>query len=262
MASQSCYWPDGSVTDGDVIPAENNDSSGHAACCFAGHYLFANGLCLDISQMTYYRCACTDKTWASPACPKYCMDVSAQQCGIWVCDNSNHFACNPSDCSNQTITFTINGANIQQNAALDSAITTATSSATVSSSSTPGTTSTSMSQTSSTSTTSSSSSSAVCPSHAGAYAGLGAGLGIPLIIALITLGFVVTRLRKQTRMNGVNGSGGYPRQEFPDQNFSPSKYYDPGNGYYPQQAGYDQSSRPKSELPSTTSNYNTAELAS
>jgi hypothetical protein len=250
MSSAACYWPGGSVAGSNLIPAESNESSGYAACCFTGHYFFANGLCLDINQITFYRGGCTDKTWASAACPRYCLSESTSQCGIWGCNNDNQFACSISDCGNQSLMFTVNGGTIRQNAALASALPTTTS------------TSTSTTQIASTSNATHSPTSAACPSHLGAYTGLGVGIGVPLLVSLLALMFVVLRLRSYKKAAGMNGNGAFDNHGHGPQAQSllSSNDYHSGNHYSPPLSGRNQHGQPKAELPSAMSQYSTAEL--
>lgn len=67
----TCYWPNGGGEAQDFTRCDTG--SGQSACCASSHYCFSNGLCLDPNQMTTYRGACTDESWDSAACPKYCL---------------------------------------------------------------------------------------------------------------------------------------------------------------------------------------------
>lgn len=247
MSSPTCYFPDHSEGPG-LVAAIAADSSGHSPCCFEGHYLFSNGLCLDNNQSTFYRGGCTDQAWASSACPRYCMSVSQQQCGVWACNNANQFACNLPDCGDSSLMFTVNGGVIQQNAALEAVIPTTTSASSTTATSASSTTTTSSSSTASLTalttnspTTSPLSTGNVCPSHIGAYAGLGAGLGISLLISLAALVFVLLQLRKyrqSTVGNGVNGSSDVQQQKGYSPSPSSSNNFQAGYGHQvPQELG-------------------------
>lgn len=74
-----CYWPDGSVADGLYACglADNVRPNGARQCCGIGDMCTTNGLCkspagYNAIESTYRRMACTDKSWESNACPKYC----------------------------------------------------------------------------------------------------------------------------------------------------------------------------------------------
>lgn len=199
MSSRTCYWPNGGGTAKDHIPCKT--TSGQSACCKSDHYCFDNGLCLDNSQMTTYRGSCTDRSWGSSACAKYCLTfaggyVSNGVSGVWVCDNFNHFACDTDSCGNSSRMFIVSGGSLLRNQAVDNALdlSTSTSSSATTASSTGF--STTVTQTQTFCPSSAASQQENCPSRTGALAGIGAGLGIPLLIALMALVVVFMRLRK------------------------------------------------------------------
>ncbi|KAH6662493.1 hypothetical protein B0J14DRAFT_610547 [Halenospora varia] len=77
--AKSCYYPDGKKTPAD---ARCTSSGGESACCGPGFVCLSNGLCMDNSTANnvnnpnvYYRGSCTDKTWQSPSCPSFCVDL-------------------------------------------------------------------------------------------------------------------------------------------------------------------------------------------
>lgn len=197
--------------------------NGQSACCLSEHYCFDNGLCLDNSEMTTYRGSCTDSTFGSAACAKYCLTFagggrSNGVCGVWVCNNNNQFACSPNECQNSTTMFTVSGGILERNQAVNEALNLASSTAsTSSSSSTSSSTASSTSVIATVTSTScpvSGSLQTSCPSHTGALAGLGAALGIPLLIALVALAVLFMQLRKHKRRStnvapGASYTDGY-----------------------------------------------------
>ena len=78
-ASSSCYYPSGDLATTD-IPC--NQSSGDSACCGQGFICLSNGVCQNPSLTSnepglYSRGSCTDKSWNSSQCPKFCVNPSA-----------------------------------------------------------------------------------------------------------------------------------------------------------------------------------------
>lgn len=70
LANQTCYYPDGSIAQGDKPCGNGTD----VACCGSGGICLSNGLCMDVAQPnTLARSSCTDKTWNSGNCPNYCL---------------------------------------------------------------------------------------------------------------------------------------------------------------------------------------------
>lgn len=64
--SKTCYWPDGSTAADQTVCSSGTQS----ACCPSGSACTSNGLCYNLGYLQ--RGSCTDKTWGSSACPKYC----------------------------------------------------------------------------------------------------------------------------------------------------------------------------------------------
>lgn len=260
MPSPTCYLPDG--TEHSELIAASTDSNEVSVCCKAGDYVFSNNLCLDIRYMTFYRGGCTDQTWDSYSCPHYCMQVPNVVSGVWACGSQNQFACYIPDCDNSSLTFIVNGGFIQQNAALQAAISTTTSTS-GSGTAIPTTSSTSSPNTSSSSSSgSSASANDVCPSHIATYAGIGAGLGIPLLISLVALIVVLLQLRKYRQYSAVrtgnitNGDLNAQEQKGP----SPLSKNSEAGYVYEVPAKREGIGRHQAELPSTMGGYPTAEL--
>ena len=75
MANTKCYYPDGSISTGD-IPC-NSAAAGNSvsACCGQSDICLDNGLCfVQESSPTVARGSCTDETWQSLQCAQYCSD--------------------------------------------------------------------------------------------------------------------------------------------------------------------------------------------
>lgn len=72
--AQSCYYPDGSLpTDYVYVPCTGDSVS---SCCIPseGDVCLASGACYYKSRNYPFRGACTDKSWSSSKCPKFCMN--------------------------------------------------------------------------------------------------------------------------------------------------------------------------------------------
>ncbi|GME45757.1 hypothetical protein GTA08_BOTSDO09380 [Neofusicoccum parvum] len=70
-ATDTCYYPDGSVSDKDLPCSSSN---GGAACCPQGWACMANGFCYLDYKDYISRYTCTDQSWTSGGCPNYCLD--------------------------------------------------------------------------------------------------------------------------------------------------------------------------------------------
>ena len=77
--TQMCYYPDGTVAQGDTPCHSSSIGDGSSACCAAAHICLSNGLCLHTNvQEAIARGSCTDKTWQSLECAEYCSDRKPQ----------------------------------------------------------------------------------------------------------------------------------------------------------------------------------------
>ncbi|EMC91736.1 hypothetical protein BAUCODRAFT_38871 [Baudoinia panamericana UAMH 10762] len=189
-ASQICYYPDGQTISDDIPCGSNGTVS---ACCPANSLCLDNGLCYAGGIVS--RSSCTDATWESSACPRYCKPESPTgSIAISPCSSaseSNTFACgaNSTGCQTNGDTFTMSGGNALQLRP--------TQLAAIISSALPTTSSTSShSLTSSTSAVVAEKTVTSCPSPSPALldtskqytdtdmAALGCGLGLPLFFAL------------------------------------------------------------------------------
>ena len=80
-AAQQCYWPNHkAVSDDDkpkkMIACPAGADSSVSSCCYEEDYCMSNGLCLESVGWTYYRGGCTDKSFESPSCGRYCYGKS------------------------------------------------------------------------------------------------------------------------------------------------------------------------------------------
>ncbi|KAF3807038.1 hypothetical protein GCG54_00007293 [Colletotrichum gloeosporioides] len=215
IASQTttCYWPNGIATTV-AKPCTTPLGKAAAACCYDDHYCLTNGLCVDPSDDTLYRGACTDPKFDADGCPKYC-DRSeiigadpATHNGLWGCGFTAVYACNhPSFCLQANFTIEQPG-KIMLNTAVESdlgIIATATSSSTPSSSV----------RTERNNGTS-----------AGAAAGIGVGVGVPLAIAVVVLSFLFVRERKKVKA----AEAATPMRAYssPDPKYGPPPPWAPG----------------------------------
>lgn len=74
--AETCYLPDGSAIGGVRVC---DPSAPASACCAPGDECTTNGLCKagnDGDNNWLWRGGCTDKSWESDSCPKYCWDSS------------------------------------------------------------------------------------------------------------------------------------------------------------------------------------------
>lgn len=101
--SAICYYPDGTVTPGDVPCLTGNDPS---FCCSFGYACLNNQICMTTPHTpnatnTYVRGSCTDPTWRSANCPSFCVnpdppwkDDTGGGEGMVLCPNTtNTFYC-------------------------------------------------------------------------------------------------------------------------------------------------------------------------
>jgi hypothetical protein len=69
--AQTCYYPNGLEAEGDSPCDPDNE---HSACCgqSLGSACLSNKLCR-APNGNVVRGSCTDRDWASPDCPQYCL---------------------------------------------------------------------------------------------------------------------------------------------------------------------------------------------
>ncbi|KAK1656787.1 hypothetical protein BDP55DRAFT_709124 [Colletotrichum godetiae] len=175
---QTCYWPNG-VPNDVVKPCPVTAGTEAAACCFEDHYCLTNGLCFEPLTLTMYRGACTDETFQSSGCPKYCdkSDIpgsdNSLHIGVWTCGNARFSCSNLQNCA--TGNFTAASTDLGDMAAFTS---------------TAGNSSGTCSMGNDTDSKGSIS--------AGAAAGIGVGVGVPLAIAAGVLAVMLLREKKKT----------------------------------------------------------------
>lgn len=72
-ASPNCYFPNGTM-DNNYVACDTN--APNSACCASTDECLTNGLCRPVNSTgeanDYWRDLCTDQTWESDACPKFC----------------------------------------------------------------------------------------------------------------------------------------------------------------------------------------------
>lgn len=64
----TCYYPNGTESPDDDISCPNSK-----ACCPKDAFCLSNGLCWS-SLNFLLRASCTDQSWTSPDCARYCLD--------------------------------------------------------------------------------------------------------------------------------------------------------------------------------------------
>lgn len=71
VSGQNCYWPNGGPSELlKACPVASGNEA--AACCFADHYCVTNGLCMSLSEGSWYRGGCTDSQFLKSGCPRLC----------------------------------------------------------------------------------------------------------------------------------------------------------------------------------------------
>ena len=74
IGAQTCYFPDGSVADHNT-PCRAPSANQASACCAYSDICLDNSLCLAQSgHGVIWRGSCTDQTWQSIECARYCQD--------------------------------------------------------------------------------------------------------------------------------------------------------------------------------------------
>ncbi|KAF8852028.1 hypothetical protein BDZ45DRAFT_750030 [Acephala macrosclerotiorum] len=79
-ASNSCYYPDGSIASSDSPCNSTASATDASLCCPAGWACLSNSVCMSTPESTGYnpqapaygRGSCTDQSWGSSACPYFC----------------------------------------------------------------------------------------------------------------------------------------------------------------------------------------------
>jgi hypothetical protein len=223
-----CFYPDGSTAQSDFAC---NLTAEHSFCCAVGYNCLENKICVAVGESDWNRGSCTDKSWNSPECPRFCMDFRqnggsfivncAEDAGVCCYDTLVFPEENRVDCCSANLTeqnpvtmlpgeptpFTLitSGASTQtrilsSSSSSSTSATSTTSSSTTSTSTTP--TSTTPSSTSSptdgpsatpTPAASSSSSSLTTGAYVGIAIGIAAAVGI--------LGAAILLFRKRRRSN-------------------------------------------------------------
>jgi hypothetical protein len=98
-----CFYPDGSQAQSDHACHLTSEFS---FCCAIGDNCLDNKLCVTKSDdpQPYNRGSCTDKTWNSPECPRFCLDFSSDG-GTWLVNCGDKGVCcfdvlvdRPEDC--------------------------------------------------------------------------------------------------------------------------------------------------------------------
>ncbi|OCK83469.1 hypothetical protein K432DRAFT_467283, partial [Lepidopterella palustris CBS 459.81] len=88
--AQSCYFSDGSTSTDDV-PC--NPNALVSAYCFSKQACLSNGLCVfdprNVTTMAHHRGTCTESTWQSSACPRYCEVPKNDGAPVFSCSITN-----------------------------------------------------------------------------------------------------------------------------------------------------------------------------
>lgn len=111
VVSSTCYMPNGNTTND---AACGGDATG-SACCGPGYACLSNNICALTEHVSsevaktspfYVRGGCTDETWASKDCPKFCRNATNGDnlgiggMGVGRCDGEgqiNRFYCRNSE---------------------------------------------------------------------------------------------------------------------------------------------------------------------
>lgn len=197
---QQCWYPDG-MTQSQDKPC--NASAAASSCCNEDDMCLDNGLCLHFGIIS--RGSCTDKTWTSDSCPRYCTDqpsggVTLMPCNAW----GRVFSCTWGNCSKEDL-FSVNGGSAIMlrdhqvaSLGLPAAITVGATDVlrSVASTNSAGCASNGNSTTNTTEASSIGDSTSA-QYTAGDMAAMGAGIGIPLALALAGIIFLLARQRRR-----------------------------------------------------------------
>ena len=93
--SQLCYFPDGTIA---LDDPPCNSTAPESTCCGRTYACLSNSICEATSETrkkpgsaTFVRGSCTDASWISDACPKFCLSRGAGErggtAGIGKCSN-------------------------------------------------------------------------------------------------------------------------------------------------------------------------------
>lgn len=81
--AQTCYFPDGSESPRDT-PCRAASSGQASACCAYFDICLDNSLCLaQTGNEVITRGTCTDRSWQSGECPRYCQDGTLSTTIVW-----------------------------------------------------------------------------------------------------------------------------------------------------------------------------------
>jgi hypothetical protein len=70
-----CYFPDGrTLAQNDSSCSGSASGESPSSCCPVGYACLSNSVCQDPTVLGgFFRSSCTDQSWESSACPKYCI---------------------------------------------------------------------------------------------------------------------------------------------------------------------------------------------
>ncbi|KAL2017934.1 hypothetical protein VTK56DRAFT_1526 [Thermocarpiscus australiensis] len=75
--TNDCYYPNGELAEGTFACRGEFSGTSTGVCCKSGDVCLNNTLCATeveaSGNLVYYRGACLDPTWSSPACPSFCV---------------------------------------------------------------------------------------------------------------------------------------------------------------------------------------------
>ncbi|KAH0538630.1 hypothetical protein FGG08_004767 [Glutinoglossum americanum] len=187
VAAIQCYYPDGLVpTDYTYVPCVGD---GFSSCCIPneGDVCLSNGLCYYPKGAYPFRGACTDLTWSSDACPKYCISTNPSEWQTLTSCGGGQYCCRLlSDsggtcCTNSTKVFSVEPGVVINDYGQTGVSVPGTATATPSPSSTSG-------STGSSSTSGATPTSTPVPSKNNTKAiAIGVGVGVPLVLIFFAL---------------------------------------------------------------------------
>ncbi|KAH8760464.1 hypothetical protein F5883DRAFT_500751 [Diaporthe sp. PMI_573] len=208
-SGQDCYWPNGGQASAlkACSVASGNDA---AACCFADHYCMTNGLCMSMTEGSWYRGGCTDQQFLQSGCPRICHSreivggVPDRHAGVFQCESTSLACISRDNCSKQN--FTVGAYRAVMNAALSTDL--FNSGATATAFIAPSTSANTEDASATTCTDKQRDSSGI---STGAVAGIGVGVGLPLVVAVGVLTFMLIR---EKRRSGDPQAGDQRRQYY------------------------------------------------
>ncbi|KAI9854408.1 MAG: hypothetical protein M1813_001257 [Trichoglossum hirsutum] len=111
--ADQCYYPNGLIAaDYNYVPCEGTS---YSSCCIPseGDVCLSNGLCYYPKGAYPFRGACTDRSWSSDSCPKYCVNTNPKGWQTLTSCGGGRYCCSATGdspgtcCTNSTGVFSV-----------------------------------------------------------------------------------------------------------------------------------------------------------